>query len=58
MKGTAKSCSCYACKRGKSSQTQKVLMKKTERGFRHQQKIALKKGSEDVGIAPYGGYTD
>jgi hypothetical protein len=58
MKGTPKSCSCYACKRGKSSSTQKFLMKKTERGFRHSQKIALKKGQENMSVAPHGGYTD
>lgn len=58
MKMTPKSCSCYACKRGKASDAQKFCMKKTERSFRHQQKIALKQGKEEVSVAPHGGYTD
>lgn len=58
MKMTPKSCSCTACRRGKSSNAQKVYMKKAERSFRHKNKIALKKGSEEIQIAPYIGYTD
>ena len=58
MKQTPKSCSCSACRRGKSSKTQKFYMKVNERGFRHQAKVALNQGKEDIGIAPYGDYTD
>lgn len=58
MKMTPKSCSCPACRRGKGTKTQKFYMKKTERSFRHETKVALKKGKEDVSIAPHGDYTD
>ena len=57
-KQTPKSCSCSACRRGKSSKTQKEYMKKEERAFRHKNKVALKKGQEDLAIAPHGDYTD
>lgn len=33
-------------------------MKHDERAFRHNAKIALNKGAEDVGIAPKGNYYD
>lgn len=58
MKKTPKSCSCAACRRGKGTKTGKFFMKSAERGFRHNSKVALKKGSEDVGVAPYSGYMD
>ncbi len=58
MKQTPKSCSCFACRRGKSSKTQKFYMKKNERSFRHHTKIMLKKGAEDISVAPHGDYTD
>lgn len=58
MKMTPKSCSCTQCRRGKSIRAQKILMKKQERSFRHMTKAALRKGSEDVMVAPYGNYTD
>lgn len=57
-KQTPKSCSCNACRRGKSSTGQKVMMKSNERAFRHNVKIALKQGKEDISTAPYGSYTD
>ncbi len=58
MKQTPKSCSCSACRRGKGTKTQKFFMKKEERGFRHQTKVDLKKGKEDIAVATYGSYTD
>jgi len=33
-------------------------MKHDERAFRHEQKIALKKGAEDIAVAPVGNYYD
>lgn len=57
-KQTPKSCSCSACRRGKSSKSQKAYMKKEERAFRHKNKISLKQGKEDIPIALRGDYTD
>lgn len=58
MKQTPKSCSCDSCRRGKGSKTQKFYMKKEERSFRHESKIALKNGKEIFAAAPHGNYTD
>lgn len=33
-------------------------MKKEERGFRHNAKVALSKGKEEIGVAPMGSYYD
>lgn len=58
QKATPKSCSCGCCTRGKATKTGKYYMKREERAFRHDQKIALNKGQEDIGIAPHGDYND
>ena len=58
QKQTPKSCSCGQCKRGKHSKSGRCLMKLDERAFRHNAKIALNKGAEDIGIAPKGNYYD
>lgn len=58
MKMTPKSCSCNACRRGKSNKSGKSILKSAERVYRHSSKIALAKGKEDITIAPYSGYTD
>ena len=60
MKATPKSCSCSACRRGKSGGA-KDIMKYDERKFRHAQKIALAKQDPDevvIGLAPKGNYYD
>ncbi len=57
MKGTAKSCSCSMCKRGKHGGA-KDLVKYDERRFRHACKIALNKGEEVITVAPKGNYYD
>lgn len=58
MKMTPKSCGCRSCRRGKSTKSGKEVLKNAERAYRHNTKIALHKGHEDVGLVPYGGYTD
>jgi hypothetical protein len=58
MKSTPKSCSCSACKAGKSSKKGKCLMKLDERAYRHEAKIKLNKGKEDIPVAPKGNYYD
>ena len=58
MKGTPKSCSCSACKRGKGAKRGGHMLKMDERAFRHGQKIALNKGSEVSVPAPIGNYYD
>ena len=54
-KSTAKSCSCSQCKHGKSGN---IMLTLDERAYRHNAKIQLKKGAEDVLIAPKGNYYD
>lgn len=56
-KCTPKSCSCEQCKRGKHGGA-KDMVRYDERKFRHKQKIALKKGKEDIAVAPIGSYYD
>jgi len=58
QKQTPKSCSCGQCTRGKHTKSGHELMKHDERAFRHEQKIALKKGAEDIAVAPVGNYYD
>ncbi|MGYP003393731199 len=58
MKNTPKSCSCKACKRGKSTKNGKFFLKQSERAYRHFSKVQLMKGREDISSAPYSGYTD
>ena len=58
MKQTPKSCSCTQCRRGKGTKTGKFFMKREERAFRHESKVALAKGNEVVGVAPRGDYND
>lgn len=58
MKQTAKSCSCYSCKRGKSSKSGNAAMKHDERKLRHAAKITLNRGGEEVPAAPKGNYYD
>lgn len=58
MKMTPKSCGCTACRRGKGTKGGKAVLKSAERAYRHNAKIQLTKGREDVGIVPYGSYTD
>lgn len=57
-KQTAKSCSCGQCTRGKHTKSGHEMMRLDERKFRHNAKIALNKGAEDIGIAPKGNYYD
>lgn len=57
-KQTPKSCSCGTCKRGKHSKTGHALMKADERAHRHNTKIALNQGKEDIAIVPIGNYYD
>ena len=57
-KQTPKSCSCNQCLRGKHTKAGHKLMKHDERAFRHEAKIALNKGAEEIGIAPKGNYYD
>lgn len=57
-KATPKACGCDACKRGKSSDAGQCIRKKEERAFRHETKVALKKGIEEIPVAPHGTYTD
>lgn len=57
-KGTPKSCSCRACRRGKGTRLQKKLITLEERAFRRGVRLALRKGEEPGQIAPYGGYRD
>jgi len=58
MKSTPKSCSCESCKRGKHSKSGHQMMKADERSYRHQTKIDLNKGREDITAAPQGNYYD
>jgi hypothetical protein len=58
QKQTPKSCSCQNCKRGKCTNSGKAEMKRDERAFRHNQKIALNKSNGDYSAAPVGGYYD
>lgn len=58
MKTTPKSCSCSSCRRGKGTKAGNFYMKTVERSFRHQTKAALKKGQEEIAVAPHSGYTD
>lgn len=58
MKATPKSCSCEYCIRGKHTKTGNAMMKHDERSFRHAAKIALKKGEENISVAPKGKYYD
>jgi len=57
-KATPKSCSCRACRRGKSSKSGKQMMKADERAFRHSQNAALKCGKGGYSPAPIGNYFD
>lgn len=58
MKATPKSCSCFSCKRGKTSTRGKYMLKTDERAYRHHSRIELMKGREDIAPAPTGGYYD
>jgi len=58
IKQTPKSCSCRQCLRGKHSKAGHEMMKHDERAFRHNAKISLKKGIEDISVAPKGNYYD
>ncbi len=53
-----KSCSCNACKRGKRTKSGKAVLKYAEKTYRHQTKINLVKGQENISFSPYGSYTD
>lgn len=57
-KATPKSCSCFACKRGKSTKAGKTAIKLHERAFRHDQKITLTKHQGDYVPAPSGNFFD
>ena len=57
-KASPKACGCESCKRGKSSEGGQYIRKKEERAFRAAAKIALRKGCEDIPVAPHGTYTD
>jgi hypothetical protein len=58
QKQTPKSCSCSQCRYGKRTKAGHCLMKLDERAFRHNAKIALNKGAEEIGVAPKGNYYD
>ena len=58
MKMTPKSCSCRSCKRGKHGGA-KDAVKYDERAYRHNAKIALKKGyGSTILPGPVGNYYD
>lgn len=57
-KQTPKACGCAQCRLGKTSEAGHIIRKKEERAFRHRTKIDLRKGQEDIPIAPRGTYTD
>lgn len=57
-KATPKSCSCPTCKRGKASKQGQVKMKADERSYRHNCKLKLAKGDEELSPAPKGNYYD
>lgn len=58
MKMSPKSCSCNSCKLGKKSHGGKLTIKKAERSYRHNSKVMLNKGFDNLGAAPFGKYTD
>lgn len=57
-KQTVKSCSCDACRRGKRSAHGQGMQTLEQRRARHQTKIALRKGVEDIPPAHVGTYKD
>lgn len=57
-KATPKSCSCTQCKRGKHSNPGHQMMKADERAYRHEMKIRLAEGDEDIPLIPKGNYYD
>ena len=58
MKQAPKSCSCNACKRGKSSKAGKYLMNRMERAIRTAWRNQRTKTDPVVSPAPVGNYFD
>ncbi len=54
MKLTAKSCSCFTCRRGKGARNGKLALHRAEKAFRRACKRALQRGAEDLPAAPCG----